>query len=181
MSQHRQAIPHPGCARASSTHHILWGMKPEHRPISDSSPIRSGFGPKVNFRGEKEPTPRQKRGRKINVCRDLHDGGRLVSSSFAGRVNDCNRIPRGVAPAIHDVVRFICRNSTSSREQKLNRGESAIRLRFVPDSFRDLTAGPKRRRPWLSLGLASAYVSNNRRRFGRPKKTGLPEDVVPQT
>ncbi|CDX45717.1 hypothetical protein MPLSOD_90217 [Mesorhizobium sp. SOD10] len=38
------------------------------------------------------------------------------------------------------MVRLIVKKSTYSREQNLNQNESAIRRRFVPDSFQPLTA-----------------------------------------
>ena len=48
---------------------------------------------------------------------------------------------------IQHVVRLDVKKSTYSREQNLNQSESAIRRRFVPDSFQQLTTTDFAR-PW---------------------------------
>lgn len=134
--------------RSCGNHYILWRTKRETTPVGDSSPIRSAFGRNVNA---ERPRPRETlTGGKENHNEflSLHPApcGVAAATGGPGGQRLTPRPPRAERQetAIQHLVRLRPVITTYSSEQRRNFGESVIRRRFVPDSFRVLMRRSRR-------------------------------------
>ncbi|TGQ75903.1 hypothetical protein EN836_00605 [Mesorhizobium sp. M1C.F.Ca.ET.193.01.1.1] len=80
--------------------------------------------------------------RKDQPFHNVGDQAQACHDRSPAKVNDPSELGRAkhetASAWIQHVVRLVVKKSTYSREQNLNQAESAIRRRFVPDSFQRL-------------------------------------------